>query len=97
MKITLDIPNVSDCQVTECAYNRDQACHARAITIGNGVTPGCDTFFKTDSHVNNISSQAGVGACKVSGCRYNDDLECQASNIQVGFSGDSVHCLTYTP
>lgn len=97
MKISVEMPNVSACQVTECAYNRDQNCHARAITVGDGVKPGCDTFFVSASHVQKNAETAGVGACKVSGCRYNDDLECQAAAIEVGFLGDSVDCLTYTP
>lgn len=95
MKITVEMPNVAECQVSECAYNRDQACHARAITVGDGVKPGCDTYYKTGSHVRKATELAGVGACKVSGCQYNDDFECQAANIQVGFVGDSVDCLTF--
>lgn len=96
MKITIEMPNVSGCQVTECGYNRDKACHARAITIGDGVHPGCDTYFSPGQHVQNTIQRAGVGACKVTGCRYNSDFECGADNIQVGFAGDAINCLTYT-
>ncbi|SCZ52093.1 DUF1540 domain-containing protein [Thiohalomonas denitrificans] len=97
MKITVEMPNVSECQVSECVYNLEQACHARAITVGDGVKPGCDTYFKAGSHVKRASEIAGVGACKVNGCQYNDDFECQAANIQVGFAGDSIDCLTFSP
>jgi len=38
--ITIETPLVSECSVTECAYNLNSDCHARAITIGDGVHPG---------------------------------------------------------
>ena len=97
MNIRVEMPNVSGCQASECAYNRNQECYARAITVGDGIEPGCDTFFKTGDHVHRSTGTAGVGACKVSGCRHNDDLECQASGIEVGFRGDKVDCLTFSP
>ncbi len=96
MKIKVEIPVVSACQVSECSYNRSNACHAGAITIGDGIKPGCDTFFRSNRHVSK-SSEAGVGACKVSGCIYNDDFECSADGIEVGFAADSINCLTFSP
>ena len=66
MKITFDIPNVQVCEVKSCAYNNGgQTCHARAITIGDGIHAACDTFFVSDRHTRNTSDMAGVGACKV--------------------------------
>lgn len=95
MELTLDMPLVSQCQVTACAYNVRNACHARAITIGDGVHPGCDTFFSNQTHTREKQRIAGVGACKVSGCRYNEDYECSASDIQVGYQDGNINCLVY--
>lgn len=95
MQITLDMPNVSECDVGECVYNVGKACHARAITVGDGVTPGCDTFMSSSTHVQSLRQIAGVGACKVSVCVHNRDFECGASAIHVGYAADKVDCLTF--
>jgi hypothetical protein len=95
MKITFDIPNVQGCEVTSCAYNAKQSCHARAITIGEGIHAACDTFFVSDRHARTNSTTAGVGACKVTGCRYNSDFECSAETIRVGLHDTHADCLTF--
>jgi hypothetical protein len=95
MKITIDMPVVSECSVNECAYNVDKRCHARAITVGDGAAPGCDTYFGSSGHTMAKEQTAGVGACKVSACKHNDDYECMAESINVGYEGSSVHCLTF--
>lgn len=95
MKMTIDMPTVAECTVMDCAYNMNSTCHAKAITIGDGVHPGCDTFFDGNTHTKR-SRIAGVGACKVSGCSHNEDFECMADRITVGFMGSTVNCLTYS-
>lgn len=95
MKMTVEMPPVSSCGVTECAYNVDQGCHARAITIGDGVFPGCDTILSTSPHTRDRERIAGVGACKVSPCTYNEDYECMADSIAVGYGEKGVCCLTF--
>lgn len=96
MKISLDMPQVQACSISDCAYNVGSRCHARAITIGDGVHPGCDTAYRdAPMHTQNKQRIAGVGACKVSACRFNDDLECNADSIEVGLIDKSVNCLTY--
>lgn len=96
MKFTLEMPSVSKCAVTECAYNVEKRCHAKAITVGNGQSPGCDTaFLGVQSHSRDTKRIAGVGACKVSQCQYNSDFECAAKDIEVGFAQNKVNCLTY--
>jgi len=62
--ITLETPVVSECSVTECAYNLNSGCHARAIAIGDRVHPGCDTFFSNRNHTQAAMRTAGIGACK---------------------------------
>ncbi|MFV8783528.1 DUF1540 domain-containing protein [Microbulbifer sp. SA54] len=94
MIIATDMPEVSSCAAIECAYNTDSACHARAITIGDGKDPDCDTYF-SNSHHTKRARIAGVGACKITDCNHNDDYECSAEKIELGYSGDTVNCLTY--
>lgn len=95
--MTIDMPPVSACSVTECAYNVKSNCHAKAITIGDGVHPGCDTFLHASGHIRDAKRIAGIGACKVTGCRHNDDYECGADKINVGRDGNDIKCLTYAP
>ena len=97
MKITLEMPNVQACDVRACAYNVDETCHARAITVGDGVHAACDTFFFSNLHTrSNTAHKAGVGACKVTACRYNSDLECSAEAIRVGIHDSHADCMTFT-
>lgn len=72
--ISVDMTAVEACAVTECAYNLDSDCHAKAITIGDGPHPGCDTFLDGSSGHTGSTGIAGVGACKIVGCRHNQDL-----------------------
>lgn len=97
MRITVEMPVVAECVVAECAYNVNKGCHARAITIGDGTHPGCDTYMGSAGHTRRAQMTAGVGACKISGCKFNDDFECMADSINVGYQGTMVHCLTYFP
>lgn len=94
MAIEVEMPAVAECNASECAYNVDGNCRARAITIGDGVHPGCDTFFVASRHTRSLQ-MAGVGACKVVGCRHNDDFECQAQSIRVDRGTDGVECATF--
>jgi hypothetical protein len=97
MNFSIEIADVGECDVTECAYNMASSCHARAITIGHGLHPACDTFLPGEKHVSSTSGTAGVGACKVSACRYNEELECQADSIAVAHHGDHADCRTFSP
>jgi len=94
MAIEVEMPPVAECGANDCAYNVDGGCNARAITIGDGLHPGCDTFFVAPRHSRSLR-MAGVGACKVTGCRHNDDLECQATAIRVDRNVDGVACTTF--
>jgi len=93
-RICLDMPRVAECNVTECAYNMNKTCHARAITIGGSDRPACDTFFESNRHTN-YDGIAGVGACRVDTCVYNESFECQAPNIQVSHGQDQADCMTF--
>lgn len=95
-QIPIEMPIVKECVVTECTYNTNTACHARAITVGANVHPACDTYFSTSAdHTKAKERIAGVGACKMSDCSFNDDFECVAEEIRVGYRMERVDCLTY--
>jgi hypothetical protein len=94
-QVSIEMPLVAQCAVLECAYNTNSCCHARAITVGDGVHPGCDTFLSSPDHSKAQQRTAGVGACKVSACKFNDDYECVTEQITIGHASSSVCCLTY--
>lgn len=94
-KITVEMPLVSECMVAQCAYNVSNNCHARAITVGDGMHPGCDTFLQGSQHIRESGRIAGIGACKVDSCKFNDDLECVAESIRVGTVRNEANCITY--
>jgi len=95
MKFEIDMPIVASCEVHRCAYNVEGGCHAKAITVGDGVHPGCDTFLASERHTEEDVACAGVGACKVAVCRHNHELECDAREIEVGEEQGEVSCLTF--
>lgn len=97
MRFDLNLSNVQGCDVSWCAYNHEQNCHARAITIGEGIHPACDTFFPAERQARDIAHTAGVGACKVSACRHNSDLECAAGAIHVSVHDNHADCMTFAP
>ncbi len=90
------IPIVSECTIADCAYNSNMACHAIAITIGDGSRPTCDTFFVSPRH-SAMNVTAGVGACKVSVCAHNKDFECNAPSIRVAPERSQGKCMTFAP
>lgn len=94
----LTMPLVNECTAEQCAYNREHACHALAITVGEPQAAAqCDTFFDTAVKGGDQSTTGRVGACKMADCAHNVDLECQAPGIQVGQHAATVDCLTYQP
>lgn len=95
-RLTIDMPVVAECLATECGYNVGMNCHARAITVGNSLHAGCDTFLPGSAHTH-APQMGGVGACKSAECRYNEDLQCVADTIRVAPKGEEVNCMTYAP
>lgn len=92
----MNMPKVLRCDVDECAYNVQKACHALAITIGDPAGGAkCDTFFSAAQKGGDMGATAKVGACKVTQCRYNQSFECTAGSIQVGLEEDQADCLTF--
>ena len=96
MMITIDVPVVTECSIADCAYNTENMCHAKAITIGDSGCACCDTMAKGSQHVRAKNIQAGVGACKSTNCSFNSDMECTADNITVGMNQGNISCLTFS-
>ena len=94
-KMVIEMPVVTECRAERCAYNVDLSCHARAITIGDSLHPGCDTFLHETRHTHSIKQAAGVGACKTTSCRFNDDFECMTDRIEVSMLGNQANCMTF--
>jgi hypothetical protein len=94
MEMKVKMPPVSKCTVSDCGYNKDSKCHARAITIGDGDRPMCDTFFESEAHAKG-PQLAGVGACKVSCCMHNTDFACVAEKIAVEPGDDMADCSMF--
>lgn len=95
MEMTINMPFVETCTISQCAYNKNDQCHARAITIGDGTHPGCDTSYLGAPFHTRANSMAGVGACKVAICKFNNDLECGADSIAVSMQEGTIQCRTF--
>ncbi len=94
MRVICEIPQVKQCKVSECGYNRDKSCHALAITVGESDNPTCGTFFQSSTRTT-TEQIAGVGSCKVSSCFHNADFECHADGIMVDRASSVAKCTTY--
>lgn len=93
----MEMPVVQECVVEDCTYNRDNACHALAITVGDARHARCDTFFTASTKGGDPATTGRVGACKVSSCRHNEQFECRAPGITVGYVENEVDCMTFEP
>ncbi len=95
MKKLIEMPEVTQCEAKECAYNVDSMCQARGITVGDMQQQLCDTMWKSKQHTRRREG-AGVGACRSANCVHNEDLECQAYGINIVLSGGQAHCGTFS-
>lgn len=94
-KFNLEMALISQCDVVNCTFNINKSCQAKAITVGDGSFPGCDTYLNLNIHCREKDHPAGVGACKVANCAHNDDFECIAQSVSVGVVGKKVQCLSF--
>ncbi len=90
----MEMVKIIECSAVDCSYNKDQKCHAIAITVG-GPEPTCDTFMTAKRKGGVVDMTGGVGACKVEDCAFNQSLECSAGGIDVGMHGGHPDCNTY--
>lgn len=90
------MPKIARCEVARCAFNRNNGCHAPAITVGD-VKPLCDTYIESSQEAGEPDAVGAVGACKVKQCEYNKRMECSAQKIVVALNSDDPTCMTYEP
>ncbi len=91
----MKMPKIKDCDVLDCSYNKDNMCHAIAITVGD-EEPSCDTFISRNHKGGAMDMTGGVGACKTEDCMFNQSMECVAQNISITLSGGHADCVTYS-
>jgi len=91
MTSMLEMPHVTDCSATSCAYNHD-GCHAFAVNIDSAAL--CGTFLSLNEK-GGLDVVAQVGACQRQDCVHNVALECRAASITVGTSSSKADCLSY--
>jgi hypothetical protein len=88
------VPEVKKCTVSQCFYNKDSECGARAVLVGSDE-PVCETFIVSQQHTKH-QGQAGVGACHIDNCQYNQSMSCHAcSDIEIVFSNNQAWCNTF--
>lgn len=88
---------VRKCEVTECFYNHDKMCSARAITVGSD-SPSCETYMSNQQQHTPKWSSALVGACHMGQCVHNRSFFCHAVNdIEVGWTQNDAQCMTFMP
>ncbi len=87
------MPQVRQCNVSYCAYNRDNICHTLAITVGPHAE--CSTFNHGSRKCGYMGVKSGVGACLATDCRFNNELECAAPNINVDSHSEHADCATF--
>jgi len=92
----MKMPKVLDCDMTDCAYNRDKKCHALAITVGSPCAM-CDTYLHSARKGGVDDETGGVGACRMADCAANVDLECTAKGIHVKHHGKHPDCASFKP
>lgn len=83
---------VLTCAVTDCSYNRFEACHAPGIAVGD-CHPACDTFTVGPASID--PAEAHVMQCKADECMFNVDRHCGASGVTVSFHSAHADCITF--
>lgn len=91
----MEMMKVASCDASSCAYNKDNRCHALAITVKASSAASCSTFFESDGQGSGNGNIAGIGACTESSCEYNAGLECTfAEGIAVALNGGLAECAS---
>lgn len=90
-----DLPKVESCSVAECSFNKENQCHAAAITVSKTNDPACSTFINSSSKGGIDSLTAGVGACLQASCEHNNNLECGANAVAMALIDGIASCSTY--
>ena len=97
--MAMQMPKITECQVTQCSYNQNRQCHTMAITVGGpeDQCACCDTYFDAGQKGGIPDLTGSVGACKANSCEFNRSFECSAPGIQVGMHSGHADCTTFRP
>ncbi len=103
--------NRIECNVSNCAHNKNSACYSSRVNIGgfnatNYTTTCCTNFLNNKVYstlTSNINGDYDYTCdciiCNVSTCKYNLDKNCIANHIQINSSYanlyDETNCLTF--
>ena len=92
------MPRVIDCDMSGCAYNSENACHAMAINVEEGSPCAtCHTFMQKETKAGVQDMTGQVGACKMDNCMHNEALECAApEGINISRHGEHPDCKTFS-
>ncbi|HXX59549.1 MAG TPA: DUF1540 domain-containing protein [Dehalococcoidales bacterium] len=77
----MNMTKVSECLMTDCAFNKAQRCHTWGINIGPHTE--CHTYVHASTRGGFTEVHGGVGACLSTNCKFNDKMECTAKDIMV--------------
>ena len=92
-----EMVKIASCNVTDCSYNKHNACHTLAITVGGvgDACPNCDTYLHSSQKGGIMDVQAGIGACKVQNCVSNKAFECTAPSVTIGKHQTHPDCMSF--
>lgn len=93
----MEISRIAECNMSVCAYNRENRCHTPGITVGPHAE--CGTFSHSHASIKSGFDRVngGVGACTTADCIFNEQLECQAPSINVAGHHGHPDCKTFQP
>jgi len=93
------------CRATDCAYNMEQFCNARAIRVGrNPSTTYCDTYTQNSPAatamrhrlLDGLNTEFGADiappkiVCTASECTYNKAFQCRAGRVEIDEAQNSM-------
>jgi hypothetical protein len=84
---------ISNCNMSSCAYNKDNYCHTLGITIGPHAE--CNTYVHASSRGGFPEITGGIGACIASSCKFNSKLECHAPQVDIAVDDKHADCQTF--
>jgi hypothetical protein len=84
---------ISKCNMSTCAYNKDDSCHTLGINIGPHAE--CNTYVHASNRGGFPEVKGGIGACTASSCKFNHKLECQALKVDIIVDAKHADCQTF--
>ena len=89
----MNMSAISKCNMSTCAYNKDDSCHTLGITVGPHSE--CNTYVHASARGGFPEIKGGIGACTASGCKFNSKLECHAPKVDIAVDEKHADCQTF--